>query len=57
MVKYLMNINRLHQKDRASILGDQANASMFLNGERGLGTNHTTELERIFKISADFFIK
>ena len=57
MVKYLMKINNLHQKDLASIFGGQANVSKFLNGERGLGKNHISELKRKFKISADFFLK
>lgn len=57
MVKYLMDINRLHQKDLAPIFGGQANVSKFLKGERGLGKNHITELKRKFKISADFFLK
>lgn len=57
MVKYLMDINQLHQKDLAPIFGGQANVSKFLNGERGLGKNHITELKRKFKISADFFLK
>lgn len=57
LVKYLMNINQLHQKDLASIFGGQANVSKFLNGERSLGKNHISELKRKFKISADFFLK
>ena len=57
MVKYLMNINQLHQKDLAPIFGGQANVSKFLNGERSLGKNHISELKRKFKISADFFLK
>ena len=57
MVKYLMEINQLHQKDLASIFGGQANVSKFLNGERSLGKNHISELKRKFKISADFFLK
>ncbi len=57
MVRYLMDINRLHQKDLAPIFGGQANVSKFLKGERGLGKNHIAELKRKFKISADFFLK
>ncbi|MBA2651089.1 MAG: transcriptional regulator [Tatlockia sp.] len=57
MVKYLMEINNLHQKDLAPIFGGQANVSKFLNGERGLGKKHISELKRKFKISADFFLK
>lgn len=57
MVRYLMSINQLHQKDLASIFGGQANVSKFLNGERSLGKNHIAELKRKFKISADFFLK
>ncbi|MCP0914956.1 hypothetical protein NKV53_11530 [Legionella sp. 27cVA30] len=57
MVKYLMNINQLQQKDLAPIFGGQANVSKFLNGERSLGKNHISELKRKFKISADFFLK
>ncbi len=55
MVKYLMEINNLHQKDLSAIFGGQANVSKFLNGERGLGKKHIFELKRKFKISADFF--
>lgn len=57
LVKYLMEINRLHQKDLASIFSGQANVSKFLNGERGLGKKHISELKRKFNISADFFLK
>jgi HTH-type transcriptional regulator/antitoxin HigA len=57
MVKYLMKINNLHQKDLAPLFGGQANVSKFLNGERGLGKKHISELKRKFKISADFFLK
>jgi HTH-type transcriptional regulator/antitoxin HigA len=57
MVRYLMNMNQLHQKDLASIFGGQANVSKFLNGERSLGKKHITELKKKFKISADFFLK
>lgn len=57
MVKYLMDINQLHQKDLAPLFGGQANVSKFLNGERGLGKRHIAELKRKFKISADFFLR
>jgi HTH-type transcriptional regulator/antitoxin HigA len=57
MIKYLMNINDLHQKDLAPIFGGQANVSKFLNGERSLGKNHIMALKKKFKISADFFLK
>lgn len=57
MVKHLMKINQLHQKDLASLFGGQANVSKFLNGERGLGKNHISKLKRKFKISADFFLR
>lgn len=57
LVKYLMESNQLHQKDLASIFSGQANVSKFLNGERGLGKKHITELKRKFNISADFFLK
>jgi HTH-type transcriptional regulator/antitoxin HigA len=57
MVKYLMNVHCLHQKDLAPIFGGQANVSKFLNGERRLGKNHISELKKKFKISADFFLK
>lgn len=57
MVKYLMRVNQLRQKDLAPIFGGQANVSKFLNGERSLGKNHISELKRKFKISADFFLK
>ena len=57
MVRYLMEVNHLHQKDLAPIFGGQANVSKFLNGERGLGKKHLLELKKKFKISADFFLK
>ncbi|RUR19037.1 transcriptional regulator [Legionella sp. km535] len=57
MVKYLMEINQLHQKDLASIFGGQANVSKFLKGERRLGKKQIIELKRQFNISADFFLK
>lgn len=57
LVNYLMEINNLHQKDLAFIFGGQANVSKFLNGERSLGKNHISELKKMFKISADFFLK
>ena len=57
MVKYLMQINNLHQKDLAPIFGGQANVSKFLNGERELGKKHISELKKKFKISADFFLR
>lgn len=57
MVKYLMKIYNLNQKDLATIFGGQANVSKFLNGERGLGKNHIVELKKRFNISADFFLK
>ncbi len=57
MVKYLMEMNHLYQKDLAPIFGGQANVSKFLNGERGLGKNQILELKKKFKISADFFLK
>ncbi|QDQ39315.1 transcriptional regulator [Legionella geestiana] len=57
MIKYLMSIHQLHQKDLASIFGGQANVSKFLNGQRSLGKNQISELKRKFKISADFFLK
>ncbi|KTC98914.1 hypothetical protein Lgee_1360 [Legionella geestiana] len=57
MIKYLMSIHQLHQKDLASIFGGQANVSKFLNGQRSLGKNQISALKRKFKISADFFLK
>lgn len=57
MVKHLMEVNQLHQKDLAFIFGGQANVSKFLNGERNLGKNHISELKKKFKISADFFLR
>lgn len=57
MVKYLMEINQLHQKDLASIFSGQANVSRFLNGERSLGKKHIIELKKKFNISAEFFLK
>ncbi len=57
MVKYLMEINHLYQKDLASIFSGQANVSKFLNGERELGKNQILGLNKKFKISADFFLK
>lgn len=57
IVKYLMEINQLHQKDLASIFGGQANVSKFLKGERRLGKKQIIELKRQFNISADFFLK
>lgn len=56
MVKHLMAINHLHQKDLAGIFGSQANVSKFLNGERALGKNAISGLKQRFGISADFFL-
>jgi HTH-type transcriptional regulator/antitoxin HigA len=57
MVKYLMKVYNLAQKDLAPIFGGQANVSKFLNGERELGKNHILELKKKIKISADFFLR
>ena len=57
MVKQLMKVHNLKQKDLAYIFGGQANVSKFLNGERALGKNHIFELKKKFKISADFFLR
>lgn len=56
MVRYLMEINHLHQKDLADIFGSQANVSKFLNGERQLGKKAILGLKQRFGISADFFV-
>lgn len=56
MVKHLMAINHLHQKDLADIFGSQANVSKFLNGERALGKKAISGLKHRFGISADFFL-
>jgi len=57
MVKYLMNLHNLHQKDLADIFAGQANVSKFLNGERSLSKNQILGLKKKFGISADFFVK
>lgn len=56
MVQYIMQINRLHQKDLAPIFGGQANVSKFLHGERTLNKTHIEGLKKRFGISADFFM-
>ena len=57
IVKYLMKLNNLRQKDLADIFGGQANVSKFLNGERSLSKNQIAGLKKRFKISADIFVK
>ncbi|WP_428413079.1 hypothetical protein [Legionella sp.] len=62
MVRYLMELHNLHQKDLADIFGSQANVSKFLNGERHLGSsksicilllvhlqNNSSRAESVFK--------
>ncbi len=57
MVKYLMKINNLYQKDLASIFGSQANVSKFLNGQRELSKTQIIGLKKMFGVSADFFLR
>jgi len=57
MVKYLMESNKLHQKDLATIFGSQSNVSKFLNGKRKLSKSQIIALKEQFGISADFFVR
>lgn len=57
MVKYLMEVNNLNQKDLSSIFGNQGNVSKFLNGERSLSKLQIVGLKKRFLISADFFLR
>ncbi|HAU0311428.1 TPA: transcriptional regulator [Legionella pneumophila] len=57
MVKYLMAVNKLLQKDLIPIFGSQANVSKFLSGERKLGKNQILGLKKKFHVSADFFMR
>lgn len=56
MVRYLMEIHDLHQKNLAHIFGSQPNVSKFLNGERRLSKKQIMGLKKQFGISADFFL-
>jgi len=56
MLKHLMSVNNLTQKDLAPIFGSQGNVSKFLSGERNLSKAQMQGLKEKFGLSADFFI-
>ena len=56
VVKYLMKVNNLKQKDLIDIFGNQGNVSKFLNGQRELSKAQILGLKKRFGVSSDHFI-
>jgi HTH-type transcriptional regulator/antitoxin HigA len=57
IVRFLMDSHQLKQIDLAEIFGGQANVSKFLNGERALSKTQISGLKKLFKVSADCFLR
>jgi antitoxin component HigA of HigAB toxin-antitoxin module len=56
-LKYLMEKENLVQNDLVDIFGSQGNVSKFLTGKRKITIPQISALSKLFKVSADVFIK
>jgi len=56
VVKFLMEQNRLKQKDLVGIIGEKSSVSEILNGKRPLNLNHIKKLSEKFHIKPATFV-
>ena len=57
VLKFLMEQNRLQQRDLMEELGSESNVSLILSGKRNLTVPHVQRLSRRFGVSASVFLE
>ena len=56
VLRHLMDVNHLKQKDLLKVFGSPSIVSEVLSGKRGLTVEHIKKLSRRFHVSAEVFI-
>jgi HTH-type transcriptional regulator/antitoxin HigA len=56
VLRHLMDVNHLKQKDLLKVFGSPSIVSEVLGGKRGLTVEHIKKLSRRFHVSAEVFI-